>query len=171
LKHLIALVITLVCISQAKALRFVEGQVILDRLDEYNNCQNKDYTGEWCHDALMRWVEAHPADAFKAGKMTRRVMNHSSAIPFFEKAFEAKAGDCKDEDVKLAVVSALGLPPDYELVKPAKKIAFETCFKELKDAIAEEAKPGSYNFQNSCKELDKKGALAGLKKKKCAELK
>src|SRR3989338_7957737 len=92
---------------QSHALRFDKGQVILDELDDYDSCQNKDYTGEWCHDALRRWVKAHPKDAFKAGKMTRLKMNHWAAIPFFAQAFDGKAGDCKDEDVSLAVVSAL----------------------------------------------------------------
>src|ERR1700735_5359469 len=94
------------------ALQVVHGQVILNTLDDYNSCQGYDDTGNMCQDALKRWVRAHPADAFKAGKMTRRIMNSWVAVPFFAQAFDDKVGDCKDEDVKLSIVSAFGLPAD-----------------------------------------------------------
>ena len=159
--------------SPAHGLRVVKGEVILDALDEYDRCQSKDYSGDWCDDALKRWVKAHPDDAFKAGKMTRRKMIHRAAIPFFADAFERGKGDCKDEDVSLAVVSALDLPPssDNKILAQAKKIAFENCFNETKDAIGKQASIGSNVFTNSCKALAKGGALTGLKLKKCEEMK
>ena len=156
--------------TPAFALKVDKGQVILDKLDDYNLCQAHDYSGDWCHDALIRWVDDHPADAFKAGKMTRLKMNHWVALTFFARAFDHQQGDCKDEDVRLAIISGLNLPADSnkEAVEQARKIAFQTCFPELKDALVEEAKLDSYLFKNACKDLDSKGALAGLKKKKCA---
>src|SRR4051794_35350351 len=106
----------------ALALKVDKGQVILDELEDYELCQRHDYDGDWCHDALKRWVKEHPADAFKAGKMTRLKMTHWAALHFFKQAFDQKKGDCKDEDVRLAVVSGLNLPGDSnkEVVESAR---------------------------------------------------
>jgi hypothetical protein len=166
----IGLLFTFASTDSAFALRAKDGQVILDELNDYDMCQSRDYSGEWCQDALVRWVQMNPNDAFKAGKMTRRKMNAWGAIPFFAQAFDMKKGDCKDEDVKLAVMSALDLPASYDkVIKQAKTIGLEICINEFKDQIAKEASPGGYMFKNSCKELMAKGALQGLKKKKCEE--
>ncbi|MBN8542559.1 MAG: hypothetical protein J0L82_19370 [Deltaproteobacteria bacterium] len=170
---LIVLVLFALGISQANALRVKEEQVILDELQDYELCQKRDYTGDWCHDALKRWVKEHPEDAFTAGKMTRKAMNHWAAIPFFHQAFEANKGDCKDSDVKLAVYSALELPSGSyaDLVKQAKKIGVETCINETKTDLVAKASVGSYLFTNVCRDLSAKGLLTGLKKKKCEEVK
>lgn len=164
---------SLASIELAQALRFKEGQVILDELADYELCQKRDYTGDWCHDALKRWVKQNSGDAFKAGKMTRRIMNHWVAIPFFHQAFEAKQGDCKDSDVKLAVLSALDLPKSQhsEVISQARKIGIETCFSDMQSDLVAKASVGSYMFENVCKDLDAKGLLQGLKKKKCSEVK
>jgi hypothetical protein len=156
-------------LTLAYGLRVKEGQVILDKLDDYQSCQTKDYSGEWCHDALVRWVDQHPNDAFKAGKATRRVMNAHGAIPFFAQAFKAKMGDCKDEDVALAVASALDLPGDsyQEKVAQAQEIGLKTCFKEMKDKIFSEASIGSYRLKNICKVPAAVQALPPLKQAKC----
>ncbi len=159
--------------QSAEALRVKEEQVILDEIQDYELCQKRDYTGDWCHDAMKRWVKDHPEDAFKAGKMTRKAMNHWVAIPFFHQAFEGKKGDCKDADVKLAVFSALDLPSgrNEEVVAQAKKIGIETCFSEVKTDLVAKASIGSYMFENICRDLNSKGLLTGLKKKKCEEAK
>lgn len=159
--------------QNANALRVVEQQVILDKLEDYEMCQGRDYTGEFCHDALVRWVEKNPTDAFSAGKMTRKKMNAWGAIPFFTKAFNDGKGNCKDEDVKLAIISAFKLPPDGKknVIDEAKKIGIETCFEDMKTDLVEAASIGSYTFQNICKELLSKGLLTGLKAKKCKEIK
>ena len=155
--------------TSAHALKVEKQRVILESLDDYELCQSRDYTGGWCHEAMGEWVKAHPADAFKAGKLTRLKMNHWAAIPFFHQAFAAKQGNCKDEDLKLAVVSALDLPntPPNPVVAQAKHIGFERCFPELAEAIVAAAPLGSYAFTNVCQDLIAKGALSGLKKKKC----
>jgi hypothetical protein len=158
-------------LSSAYALRVKEEQVILDKFEDYQLCQTKDYTGDWCHDALKRWVDQHPNDAFKAGKATRRAMNAWVAMPFFEMAFKAKMGDCKDEDVRLAVESALDLPPDQEAVKAAQDIGLKTCFKEMKDKVLAGASVGSYRLTNICKVPSAAGSLPPLKQAKCKDLK
>lgn len=155
----------------AFALTFHKGQVTLDELKDYNMCQKRDYSGDYCQDALVRWVKAHPQDAFQAGKMSRKIMKASAAIPFFSQAFENKKGDCKDEDVGLAVVDAIDLPPsEKEYVEPAMKIGFDLCFNEIKNLLLERATMTSYAFTNSCSRLMQKGVLTGLKLKKCQEI-
>lgn len=154
------------------ALTFDKGQVTLDELKDYNMCQKRDYSGDFCHDALVRWVKAHPQDAFEAGKMSRKIMNAWVAIPFFSQAFESKKGDCKDEDVGLAVAAAIDLPAsEKEYVQPAMKIGFDLCFNEMKNLIFEKATMTSYAFSNACARLMEKGLLSGLKLKKCQEIK
>lgn len=162
----------IVFVQPAMAIKFVDGQVILAKIDEYQTCQSKDYSGQWCQEALERWVKDHPGDAFKAGKLTRQKMNHWAAIPFFSQAFAEKKGDCGDVDVRMAVVSAINLPPqsNSEIVEKAKKIGVEICFPQMREAIAEVATIDSYAFANVCKILIVKDALTGLKQKKCIEL-
>lgn len=158
--------------QQAAALKVSKEEVILDELNDYELCQNRDRSGELCNDALRRWVKGHPADAFKAGKLTRLRMNHWAALPYFAEAFSHKQGNCKDEDVVLAVIAGLGLPPSQkEPLDQASHIAFDLCFNELKPKLIENASPSSTIFVNICHKLDEKKLLSGLKQKKCQELK
>jgi hypothetical protein len=165
---LIAAVFFLASAFPAHALKVVNEQVILESMDDYPLCQTRDYDGSWCNDALQRWVKTHPNDAFKAGKLTRRAMNAWGAVPFFAVAFGQKAGDCKDEDVKMAVMSALGLPADHkEVIAQAKSIVFKSCPAELEQAAADGTAESDYFLQNVCKELVAKGKLSGLRAKRC----
>jgi hypothetical protein len=149
----------------AYALEISKGKVTLDKIEEYEQCDDWDIG--LCQDALHRWVEQHPADAFKAGKMTRKKMNAWLAVPFFSKAFEQKAGDCKDDDVKRSVASAVGLPQDKkEIIAQAKKIGFDLCFAEMKDSLVE-ATSEPDGRKNVCAELIAKGALSGLRLSRC----
>ncbi len=153
-------------IQPAFALMFKDGKVILEKLSEYPSCQGKDYSGEWCHAALESWVDSHPQDAFEAGVMTRKIMNGHMAVPFFVKAMNDKNFDCKNEQVKLAVLSGLALPSDYDNVKPSKEL-FKKCKVDLTEAVDAEAVSGGYFFDNICSELN----LNGLRKKKCEAVK
>jgi hypothetical protein len=169
-----AIFVVTASLSAANALRVKQEQVIFDKFEDYQLCQSKDYTGEWCHDALKRWVDQHPGDAFKAGKATRHAMVAHTAIPFFEQAFKAKKGDCKDEDVNLAVESALDLPDDANsagVVKAAQEIGLKICLKEMKDKIVAGASVGSYRLKNICKVPAGVAALPPLKQAKCKDLK
>jgi hypothetical protein len=165
-KRMALLMIIGLCPLSARALRVVDQQVILDQLADYELCQKKDYSGDWCHDAMKRWVKANPADAFEAGKLTRQKMNSHSALPFFAQAFAAGKGKCADDDVKLAIIGGLGLPPDSELVPQARKLA-EICLPELKEDLMK-AGADSYQFKNSCSLLKAKGWLSSFKSKKCS---
>ncbi len=146
------------------ALVVKDGKVTLEKLSDYKFCQSKDYTGEWCHRALEDWVEGHRDDAWEAAKLTRLHMNHSNAVPFFITAQKGTHFDCKDEDLKLAVISGLDKPSDYDVVKPSLEL-LRRCKAEIAPEIAKTAALDSYLFKNACKELE----LQGLKKKKCEQ--
>lgn len=145
-----------------------DGKVTLEKLSDYEFCQSKDYTGQWCHRALEDWVEGHRDDAWEAAKMTRRSMNHWVAIPFFVTAQKGNSFNCADEDLSLAVVSALNLPAtgNEKIIASAKELGLTKCKKEVLPAIQKEASADSYLFANACTELE----LQGLKKKKCEEI-
>lgn len=106
------LLLTFLLAANSYALKVKDEEVILEKLDDYKLCQSRDGGGKFCHEALSRWVEQNPADAFAAGKLTRLHMNHWAAIPYFYKAKDEVAFDCKDQDVKLAIESAGDLPSD-----------------------------------------------------------
>lgn len=141
----------------------------LDNIKEYNACQDHDYSGEECQVALERWVAAHPNDAFQAGKLTRGKMNAYVAVPFFQKAFDKKKGNCKDEDVKLAVLAGFGLPSDNPTAKASQKIAFEACFNDLKADLIKGLSDGGYFADNACAGLKKKNSVPAEAADKCGK--
>jgi hypothetical protein len=162
MKSLLALLIIVSAIpASALVLDRDKGKVHLEKIDEYGRCQSMDYGGDFCNAALEEWVAKHPADAFKAGKLTRLHMNAWGAIPFFAKAFAAKKGDCKDEDVWLAIESAAGLPDSYkDVIGQMKMIAFKKCFKELKEKLVKANSEGGYHKDNLCEDLKKEKAIS-----------
>ena len=163
MKFLLSIFFTL---SASAGVIFIGG---FQKLTDYDLCQDNSSTGKTCDFLMKEWVDEHPADAWKAAKMTRKKMNARVALPYFDKAKDSKDFDCKDEDLKLAVISALNVP--YEgnevTVNAAKDIGLAKCKKELGDAITSEASMDSFSFANACDKMD----LQGLKKKKCETLK
>lgn len=145
-----------------------KSKVVLETLDDYSRCHEKNISGSWCHKALTKWVKSHPEDAFKAGKLTRLYMNHWLAVPFFEKSMSLQDFNCKDKDLKLAVIGGLNLPMtgNEKIIQTAEKIGLEKCLKEMKDSLYEAAAPDTNLFANICKKLE----LTGSKKTSCDNL-
>ena len=148
------------------AQKIVDEEYVFESLDDYEKCQQYRYGIEECNYALQDWVDAHPEDAFAAGKMVRGHMNHWAAVPYFATSEAMQAdGFCEDEDVRLAVVSALALP-DGEVVVQAQHLAFDRCKGKFDEAIRAEL--GDENvFAHSCRNLDD---LTKLQTKRCAAL-
>lgn len=144
------------------------NKVILDSLDDYTRCHEKHISGSWCHKALKKWVQDHPKDSFRAGKLTRLYMNHWLALPFFVRAKSQNDFNCKDSDLKFAVIGGLNLSKtgNEDIIKEASEIAFEKCPKDIKDAVIEAARPDTKIFANICQKLD----LTGIKKSRCESL-
>ncbi len=153
-------------IETADALVVKEGKIILEKVDDYSECQGKSYDGNACDFALKDWVERHPADSFIAGKMTRKIRNAWAAIYYFAKAFDLKAADCEDKDVWLAIKSAAALPIRLnEPLAGMKKIAFEKCYEALKEELISSANEGGYSKSNLCPSLKLKNSAP----KSCSE--
>lgn len=132
------------------------------------------YEAPYCMEPLKAVLASEPNNtdfAWKAGKWARLNMKSSEAVPFFSKA-GLKTGDprCKDDDVSLAVVSALGMPKDSykEMVQQAQDIGFKKCWPETQSAILKELTANSYFSENACPDLKKKGALSKTDAPKCS---
>jgi hypothetical protein len=144
-------------------------------LKGFELCFKSSYSGEECHERLLGFVDADPKNAslaLRAGKIVRLNQFAYVAMPYFKRAIDrqADAKACADEDLRLAVVAALGLPPDDPRMKDARALASGSCFAALSDAVMEEFNKntkGSYYFDNACGFLKAKGKLGELQSKQC----
>lgn len=129
-------------------------------------CLRESYRGQHCIDMMKDFLETSntsPEVGFAFGKITRRNQNHYVAVPFFKWALDRKkdAAMCGDEDMKLAVIAGLGLPPDYENAAGARDIAANACWDSLRAEIEKALidNPSGYYRDNACAVMKAKGAL------------
>ena len=129
-------------------------------------CLKNAYRGQHCIDMMKDFLKTQntaPETGFAFGKIVRLNQNAYVAVPFFRWALDQKkdAGPCADEDLSLAVVAGLGLPPDYDNAQAARHVAVGACWDQLKPAIRKEliASPTGYAKDNICAVLKSKGAL------------
>ncbi len=129
-------------------------------------CLRESYRGQHCIDMMKDFLKTSNTGAdvgFAFGKITRRNQNHYVAVPFFKWALDQKkdAAMCADEDLKLAVVAGLGLPPDYENALGARQIAANACWDSLRPAIEKQLaeNDSGYYRDNACAVMKAKGAL------------
>ncbi len=127
-------------------------------------CLREAYRGDHCIDMMKDFLKTSTTAAdvgFSFGKITRKNQNHYVAVPFFKWALDKKkdAAMCDDEDLRLAVLAGLGLPPDYENAKGARDIAQNACFDALKAAMEKALveSEGGYYRDNACAVLKAKG--------------
>lgn len=150
---------------------FKQEKIVFKSMDEYQICQTKDYSGDFCHQALLDWVKDNPKDSFEAGKMTRKKMNSWAAIPFFVEAWKQGLGDCNDKDVKLSVMSALALPANQSAaIAGAIDIALNKCEQQLQADVVTLAKSNDFALKNTCKILVQKKALTGVASQRCQKI-
>jgi hypothetical protein len=139
-------------------------------------------TGYWssygldnCVKLGLRFVDNSNGDrvlALKVAKAARKSMNAYDAVPFVKRALGPKdTAACKDDDLKLAVVAGLGLPPSYPNATESRAI-MATCWDELKDPVMTafdgDSKSG-YVKQNTCDFLMARKLLTGLQAKQCTK--
>ena len=123
----------------------------------------------------LRFVDNSGGDhalALKVAKLARKSMNAYSSVPFFKRALGPKdTAACKDDDLRLAVVAGLGLPPDYPNAIESRAI-MATCWGDLKDpvmaAFEADSKHG-YTKQNTCDFLMARKLLSGLNATQCTK--
>jgi hypothetical protein len=129
-------------------------------------CFRSSYGGGRCVELMRDFLlppEPAPEVAFAFGKLTRKNQNHYIAVPFFKWAFERKpeASWCRDDDLRMAVLAGLGLPPDDEGAVGARQITGGVCWATLSGQVEEELRTQSQGYyrDNVCAVLRAKGAV------------
>ena len=141
-----------------------QNRIVLSSVDDFTQCQNDYAYSDACLDGLKRYVKAHPAEGFAAGKLVRTRFNHWMALQFFLPALtKPTPQQCDDEDLRLAVLSGLALPDDDPNEALAVKAADGPCATSLLPHIQKGLGDGSAFF--------KKNATALLAKRKTSEKK
>lgn len=133
----------------------------------FRECFAQSSRGARCLKFAQEFVAAgenNPDASFAIAKVVRLGQNANVAIPFFQKGLEGRtAGDaaCTDKDLKLSVLSALGLPPDNDHAKVGRAVATGVCFDVLRPAIEGQFKESSAGYypENACSVLKAKSAL------------
>jgi hypothetical protein len=141
-----------------------QNRIVLSSVEDFTQCQNDLSYTDACLDALKRYVKAHPAEGFAAGKLVRARFNHWLALQFFVPALtKPTPQQCDDEDLRLAVLSGLALPDDDPNEALAVKAAQGACAASLQPHVRNGLGDGS--------SLYKKNATALLAKRKSGEKK
>jgi hypothetical protein len=131
----------------------------LTSLDEFGKCTER-WEGDDCLKALRAFVARNPGQGFAAGRTVTMSLNHWAAMPFFNQALPAKGDrkNCTDDRLRLAVLSALGLPSDHPAVAAGREVLAHKCWAELAPALKKSltAEPGGYLSDNLCPILAEK---------------
>lgn len=140
------------------------NRVVLSSVDDFTECQNDLSYSDACLEALKRYIKAHPADGFSAGKLVRAKFNHWVALQFFVPALtKATPQQCEDEDLRLAVLSGLALPDDDPNEALAMKAAKGACAASLRPHIRGGMADGSALYKKNATPLLSKGKSADKK--------
>lgn len=133
---------------------------VFKSLEDFDRCVRDSYNSDLCADGLTAFVRRNPKIALAAGKRARLAFHQPNAVPYFTVALRelGAKGVCGDEDVQLATVAGLALPPDYPLQASSAKL-FETCYEAMLPMLkADLAKDfGGYLERNVCGTLAKHG--------------
>jgi hypothetical protein len=115
-------------------------------------------------------------EAFRVGKLARARMKPWFAIPFFRSALAKGTTPerCADADLRLAVLSAIGLADDGPgsasagAIRDAQAILRTDCLATLKTPVLEALRTGSPAVRkNACPVLKDKNALGKIDRKSC----
>lgn len=113
-----------------------QNRIVLSSLEDFSRCQDELSYSDACLDALKRYVKAHAAEGFAAGKLARARFNHWVALQFFAPALKKPTPQqCDDDDLRLAVLSGLALPDDDPNEALAVKVAQGACATNLQPHI------------------------------------
>jgi hypothetical protein len=145
-------------------------------LKSYGKCLAES---DACLESATRFLEADPSNTDLALKMSKVVLRSFSskytAAPFFKRAVSGKApgAACKDEDLKTAMVAALGLPKSYDGAAAGRAIA-DVCWNEQKKTVSDQlteavSTSSGYVRANTCEVLKAKQALTADQTRICAK--
>src|SRR5690349_7357236 len=163
----IGLGFSLACATPASAYRVdrAKRRPTLHALSDFDRCQKEqtDVTSEFCLDALKAYVAKHPGDAFEAGKQVRLYYMHWVALEFFVQGLKGTPTpkQCRDRDVRTAVLAGLALPPHYPAVAQAQAILRGACSAQLTSAVSSQLRrDNGYLRDNACPLLTDKQSTA-----------
>lgn len=129
-------------------------------LDDFDRCVRDSYNSDLCADGLLAFVRRTPKLALAAGKRARMQFHQANAVPYFAIALRDTGARavCGDEDVQLATVAGLALPPDYPL-QTSSATLFEACYAAMLPKVKAElaADIGGYLERNVCGTLARRG--------------
>ena len=127
-------------------------------------CYEHSYDVGECNGFAQKFVDADPSNgklALAVAKAARKGQNAYGAVPLFKRAVAATKAACKDRDLELAVIGALGLPADHALFPDGQALAADSCWSELRPAILKRLDGASgYYKDNVCEVLRNKRAKA-----------
>lgn len=133
---------------------------VFKNLEDFDRCARDSYNGDLCNDGLSALVQRTPKLALGAGKRVRLNSHASNAVPYFVIALRQLGADavCGDQDVRLATVSGLALPPDYPLQASSARL-FDTCYAAILPMVKTELATdfGGYLERNVCGILANRG--------------
>ena len=153
----------------------------IDGVASFETCLS-GYGREDCFERAFKFVDVDPTNGELALKMAKLVRRNSSpaaaAAGFFKRAVAAAGKNttavCKDEDLKMTVVSGFNVPSDYEDSKAVKEIVTGNCWSELKSVVQDEYKKAgetSYERLNTCAILKAKNSLSADQTRACERAK
>jgi hypothetical protein len=135
----------------------------------FDSCFQESYDVGECRKFAIKFVDDDASNgklALAMAKVARRGMNAYNSTPLFKRAVTAtKKAACKDEDLRLSAIAALGLPTDYDDYKDGKSV-IDSCYNELKPAILKElgTEKTGYYHDNACALLTAKKDTANVAK-------
>jgi hypothetical protein len=122
-------------------------------------CFDASYDPGECRNFAIKFVDDDAANgklALAMAKVARKGMFAYNSVPLFKRAVAANKGTatCKDEDLKLATVAALGLPGDDEQQVDGRGLA-NSCWGDLRAPIIAALKEddSGYTKTNVCEVL------------------
>jgi hypothetical protein len=142
----------------------------------FDGCFNRRYSFQECRDVALKFVDADAKNAkltLDVAKAVRLGMAHYGSLPFFKRAHAAAGGTaaavCKDDDLRLAIISGLGLPDGDDRLGDAIALSY-SCWDSVKPAIVKElTEESGYYHDRACDILaSKRASLPPDKEKLCA---
>jgi hypothetical protein len=130
-------------------------------------CFDASYDPGECRNFAIKFVDDDAANgklALAMAKVARKGMFAYNSVPLFKRAVAANKGPavCKDEDLKLATVAALGLPSDDEQQVDGRGLA-SSCWGDLRAPIIAALKEddSGYTKTNVCEVLKARKEVRG----------
>ena len=130
-------------------------------------CFDASYDVGECRNFAIKFVDDDATNgklALAMAKVARKGMNAYNSVPLFKRAVAANKGPavCKDEDLELATVAALGLPSDDEQQVDGRGLA-NSCWGDLRAPIIAALKEddSGYTKTNVCELLKTRKEVRG----------